>query len=407
MNKEISIKYCFLQGMYWMLAAVAMAYMTPLLEAKGFTGIEIGYLSAVKYLSVIVFQMIIGSFADRHLKTIPVKNIIIGLSVLGIIFAALFWNTGHNMVMAIMSLIVFGATINCASPLVDSLSIQYMNHGVRLNYTVSRACGSICWAVFCVIVGIISDKLGTNNILLFQMLAATLFAIAAFIMNPIDYTKEPIKDISEKKEKSKSKKVHSNWYLIANFPKYTLFLVGLVLLFASYNMNTTFLVNVFENLGGNHFHYGMAQFVLSMAEVPVALVFYKIKNKISIDKLMLICSIFSLLRATATTLAPNVPLLIMAQAFEIGGFSIFYAGSVFYVTDYLPINDSVKGTSLINLAGMGLGDMIGSIMCGIIKDKWGMNTLMTDSLFVGILAVLVMFVMTKVPARKEYIFNIK
>ena len=66
MNKEISIKYCFLQGMYWTLAAVAMAYTTPLLEAKGFTEIEIGYLSAVKYLSVIVFQMIIGTFADKH-----------------------------------------------------------------------------------------------------------------------------------------------------------------------------------------------------------------------------------------------------------------------------------------------------------------------------------------------------
>ena len=80
---------------------------------------------------------------------------------------------------------------------------------------------------------------------------------------------------------------------------------------------------------------------------------------------------------------------------------------MFYVTDYLPVNDSVKGTSLINLAGMGLGDMIGSIMCGIIKDKWGMNTLMTDSLFVGMLAVLVMFVMTKAPARKKNISNIK
>lgn len=401
MNKEISIKYCFLQGTYWTLAAVAMAYMTPLLETKGFTGIEIGYLSAVKYLSVILFQIIIGSFADKHSKTIPVKYMIICLTVFGISFAALFWKTGHNIPVAIISLIVFGATINCVSPLVDSLSIQYMNHGVKLNYTLSRACGSICWAIFCVVVGLVSDRFGANNILLFQILAALLLAVSAFIMNDIDYSKEPIEEIATQKEKSKSKKVHSNWYLISNYPKYTLFLIGLILLFAAYNMNTTFLVNVFENLGGTHFHYGLAQFVLSMAEVPVALVFYKIKGKVSIDKLMLICSIFSLLRAVATTFAPNVSALIMAQIFEMGGFSIFYAGAVFYVTDYLPINDSVKGTSLINLAGMGFGDMTGSVLCGIIKDKFGLKNLMFDSLYVGMAAVIIMFIMTKIPIRKK------
>ena len=74
---------------------------------------------------------------------------------------------------------------------------------------------------------------------------------------------------------------------------------------------------------------------------------------------------------------------------------------MFYVTDYLPINDSVKGTSLINLAGMGLGDMIGSIMCGIIKERWGMSTLMKDSLIVGTFAVVVMLIMVKFPAGKK------
>lgn len=36
MNRRITVKYCFLQGGYWTLAAVAMAFTTPLLEAKRF-----------------------------------------------------------------------------------------------------------------------------------------------------------------------------------------------------------------------------------------------------------------------------------------------------------------------------------------------------------------------------------
>ena len=68
MNRRITVKYCFLQGGYWTLAAVAMAFTTPLLEAKGFSGTEIGILSAVKYLAVLIFQMVLGSFADNMPK---------------------------------------------------------------------------------------------------------------------------------------------------------------------------------------------------------------------------------------------------------------------------------------------------------------------------------------------------
>lgn len=71
MNRRITVKYCFLQGGYWTLAAVAMAFTTPLLEAKGFSGTEIGILSAVKYLAVLIFQMVLGSFADKHAEKVP------------------------------------------------------------------------------------------------------------------------------------------------------------------------------------------------------------------------------------------------------------------------------------------------------------------------------------------------
>lgn len=176
MNRRITVKYCFLQGGYWTLAAVAMAFTTPLLEAKGFSGTEIGILSAVKYLAVLIFQMVLGSFADKHAEKVPLQRMLILMTFVNIIFSFLFYLTGHTMWMAMLTLIVFGMTIHCASPLVDSLSIQYMNHGVKMNYAISRACGSLCWAVFCVVVGLIADAFGANRILIFQIVVSFLFA---------------------------------------------------------------------------------------------------------------------------------------------------------------------------------------------------------------------------------------
>lgn len=385
MNRRITVKYCFLQGGYWTLAAVAMAFTTPLLEAKGFSGTEIGILSAVKYLSVLIFQMVLGSFADRHADKIPLQRILIVMMSVSIVFSFLFWRSGHTMGMAMLTLIVFGATIHCASPLVDSLSIQYMNHGVKMNYAISRACGSLCWAVFCVVVGMIADAYGANQILIFQIIVSVLFAFFAYRMDPVGSSKK-----GEKPEN-----IHSCFYLLRHYPKYTLFLAGLVFIFAGYNMNSTFLIDWIEGLGGNHADYGMAQFVLAMAEIPVALIFYRIRDRVSIDKLMFVCALFCFLRAFATTAADSVMGVILAQSLELLGLSIYYVGTVYFVMDYLPSADAVKGASLINLAGMGLGEMTGSISCGFIKDVFGLQNLMIVSTVVGFAGVIVMFIMQK------------
>ena len=227
MNRRITVKYCFLQGGYWTLAAVAMAFTTPLLEAKGFSGTEIGILSAVKYLAVLIFQMVLGSFADKHAEKVPLQRMLILMTFVNIIFSFLFYLTGHTMWMAMLTLIIFGMTIHCASPLVDSLSIQYMNHGVKMNYAISRACGSLCWAVFCVVVGLIADAFGANRILIFQIIVSFLFAFFAFNMDAVDFSKgrkkkEETGDLASENPDTECEigEVHSCFYLLKHFPKY-------------------------------------------------------------------------------------------------------------------------------------------------------------------------------------------
>ncbi len=397
MNRTITVKYCFLQGGYWTLAAVAMAFTTPLLEAKGFSGTEIGILSAVKYLAVLIFQMALGSFADKYAGRIPLQRILIIMTLINIIFSFLFWWSGHTFWMAMVTLIVFGMTIHCASPLVDSLSIQYMSHGVKMNYGISRACGSLCWAVFCVVVGWIADAFGVNQILLFQIVVSILFLFFSYIMDPVDFSQKKSENVNTMP--SEQDQVHSCVYLLCHFPKYTLFLIGLVFVFAAYNMNSTFLIDWIGSMGGDHVDYGMAQFVLAMAEIPVALMFYRIRKHFSIDLLMVVCALFCFLRAAATTFASSVTFVILAQGLELFGLSIYYVGTVYFVMDYLPRADAVKGTSLINFAGMGLGEMIGSISCGVMKDTFGLMKLMGTSIVVGFAGVIVMIIMWQI--RKE------
>ncbi|MDD6194063.1 MAG: MFS transporter [Lachnospiraceae bacterium] len=395
MGKKVTIPYCLLQTGYWALAAVAMAYTTPILQAKGYSGTEIGLLSAIKYGSVLGFQMVLGSFSDKNAKKIPLKYLIIILTVVSMVFTYVFWRSEYNMALAVVIFVIFGATINCALALVDSLSIQYMNHGYSLNYTVSRGCGSLAWAIFCVVAGGISDRFGCNQILLFQLLMSAVFIFIAAITPKVDFSGE--EQISEKKEDE----VHTTGYLLRHYPKFLLFLLAVMIIFMGYNMNAMFMVNLIQELGGNDFDYGVAQFVLALAEIPVALWFYHIRKHMKLDTLMIVCALFCTLRAAGTAFATTTTGLILAQGLELFGLSIFYAGGVFYVMDQVPAADCVKGTSLMNLAGMGLGEMLGSILCGYLKDTWGLHFVMNASVAVSAIGILLMFLMTRAAARNN------
>lgn len=81
-ERKLTIRYSVLQGIYWMLAVVAMGYVTPLLEAKGFGNVQIGLLNAVKYASVVIFQVMIASFLDKYARTIPLKYFVAVLTTI-------------------------------------------------------------------------------------------------------------------------------------------------------------------------------------------------------------------------------------------------------------------------------------------------------------------------------------
>ena len=397
-ERKLTVKYALFQGVYWMLAAVALAYMTPILEAKGFSSMEIGALNFIKYTSVIIFQIWIGSFSDRYAQRIPLKYMIAVLALIGLAATFVFWFFDVGMVGMAILMILLGAGVNCISPLIDSLSIQYMNHGRNMNYTISRATGSFTYAVFCVVAGIAADRFGAENLLLLQMAAVCLLLLCNMWMDKVNWA---VSTPNRKEDHEDCEPVHSIGYLLLHVPKYVLFLMACMLIFMGYNLNATFLIDVIENLGGTHFDYGLAQFVVSFSEIPVAIFFYRINRHISSDHMMVYCSIFCTLRAALTTFAPSVTLLIASQAFELFGLAIFYAGSVFFVMENLPSADVVKGVSLINVFTVGIGEAVASLLCGVIKTHFGLHVLMLVSIWVSLAGVLVMGLMARMKIFKN------
>lgn len=401
-NKKVklNIKYAILQMMFWTCAASAYAYLTQMLQYKGFTDGQIGVINAVKLFSTVVFQIIIGVFSDRYAERIQLKYIISVLTVVALLLTFVFYEYKLSFVQTVMLFIGFGATFTCISPLIDSLSIKYMNGGKNINYPICRAAGSCAWAVACVLFGMFCDRYDANRLLILQMLFTAVMLAVLLIMDDTSSSRD-YKSLGVRKRtaanitETRKTEVHTTGYLLTTYPKYRWFLIGSAVMFMGYNVGTTFLINVFERLGGNNFHYGLAEFVMAVSEVPSAFLLIKFRKRISLDKIMLCCAVFMTFKNMFAAFSDNVWVIVISQGCEMLGFGLFYSGSVYLIEEMLSPADVVKGMSLINAFTVGAGEGIGALLCGWINSRYGLTVLMDSSVVISAVSIVCIVIMCR------------
>ena len=66
--RRLDWHYIAMQMGFWAMFAAIVAYQTALLLERGFTNGEAGLMTSVRCLAGIVFQPLLGGFADRHLS---------------------------------------------------------------------------------------------------------------------------------------------------------------------------------------------------------------------------------------------------------------------------------------------------------------------------------------------------
>lgn len=57
------------------------------------------------------------------------------------------------------------------------------------------------------------------------------------------------------------------------------------------------------------------------------------------------------------------------------------------------MEDAIKGVALINVATVGVGEAVASALCGLMKEVFGLHSLMLISVGVSFFGILVMILM--------------
>lgn len=395
-----NVRYAVLQMTFWTAAAAAYGFVTQILQDKGVGNEQIGVLNAVKLFSTLAVQIGIGSFCDRHAGTIPLKAVVAVLAAIAAILTGILYKGLSSKLGMILLFAGLGGTFPCISPLMDSMAVRCGSSQEPIQYAWCRAAGSAAYAVAGMVFGLFCDRFGVSRLLLVQMAATALIGLAALgVPEPMD--KVAVKKKTGEGQTESWEQVHHAGDLLRMYPRFAGFLLGSALMFMGYNLGTTFLINVMEELGAGNTEYGMAEFVLAVSEIPAAFWMTRYRSRIPMDKLMISCAFFMMLKNVLAAYSGSVAVIILSQSCEMLGFGMYYSGSLYLVEQLLPKQDVIKGMSFVQAATVGLGEGIGFLLCGWIRNQWGLHGLMQISVLVSAFSIVGMVWMCRLPAEKQ------
>ena len=306
--RNINVRYFFLQVLFWGAAVVNYAYMTQILQNKGFSSEQIGILNGVKLLVGVIFQIWIGAFSDRTRYTVPLKYLIALLSLGAGALTVVLYYANNNFILMLFISIGFGITFTTLQPLIDSLPMLYTNHGLAVNYAKGRMGGSLSWAMLCVAAGMYCDDIGLSTFPIWGIVILVILSAASACM-PWDCIR--LKNLTENTEKEEMEisslpKTSTVFELLRKYTVFSVFLIGSIVMFMGYNFGCTFLIDIYRNLGGGNTEYGIGEFVMAISEVPAAFIILKLRNKVPLRYMMVCCAFFMMLKNLIPTYATQV-----------------------------------------------------------------------------------------------------
>ena len=367
---KLMLQYCVLQGSYWASFCVLYAFATVFLLSRGFESSMIGVIIAVVNILGVILQPVVASIADRSEK-ISLHKLTAFLSVIMIVLIAFLYMI-PNILLAVAVLFLLTDTfLQVIQPLINSVSVYYVNQGVSVDFGAARGIGSLSYAAASYILGIAVERFGTKSILMAGMLVVLIMLMTVLSM--------PVLSSSAALQSKQIQLKQSDVGLLefANRYKYfMLTLAGVTFLFTFHNMNNAYLIKVIENVGGTSADMGRMLSIAAVTELPVMFLFSRISKHFKSSTLLIVSGIFFAMRAAGFMLAGNMMIMYLVATLQIGSFALYIPSSVYYVNETMLDQDKFKGQAVMTATNT-LGGVFGSLLGGFLIDHAGVGAMNT------------------------------
>ena len=369
-TRKLMIQYCILQGSYWASFCVIYAFATVFLLSRGFESSMIGVIIAAGNILGVILQPMVASIADRSEK-ISLHKLTAMLSIIMILLLVLLYFVPNGLLAVAVLFLLTDTFLQVIQPLINSVSVYYVNQGVSVDFGSARGIGSLSYAAASYVLGIVVEKFGTRSILMAGILVALVLLVTVLSM--------PVLSSSAASRLGEKEPEQNDAGLIVfagRYKNFMLTLAGITLLFTFHNMNNAYLIKVIENVGGTSADMGRMLSIAAVTELPVMFLFSRISKHFKSSTLLMVSSAFFAIRAAGFMLAGNVMTMYLAAMLQIGSFALYIPSSVYYVNETMLDQDKFKGQAVMTATNT-LGGVFGSLFGGFLIDNAGVGAMNT------------------------------
>lgn len=384
LGKRLTASYALIQGVYIMGYCSIFSFAAVYLLSRGMTNSQVGLTLTLANAFGLLFQPVVAAFADRT-KKLPLRSIVaIMQAVIAVVAFLLLVTPAIVLPTAVLYILLIGFFSTQIS-LVTSLSMEHINNGVPINFSLARGIGSLTFSILSFFLGFLVDQHGAWVIMLVNIAIGVVGSIL------VSTFRKPVRQ-AEFHPEGEARAAG-----LVEFGRKNKRFMGVVasiaLLYFSHTLINTYMIQIMEKVGGDNSDLGVAMALAGFLELPAMALFPWFFRKLrNAGAIMKISGAFFVVKSLVTLAAPSVLWVDVAQSLQFFGYALLLPASVFYVNQVIDGADKVKGQSLMGMS-MGISGMIGSFLGGVMLDASGgvsfMLTVGTIVSFAGLVLLIV------------------
>lgn len=384
-DRHLTMRYTFLQCCYNLIYCV-MYYASVFLLSRGFQNAQVGIVLTIANGLSIVLQPIVAGIADRSSK-ISLKYLLAGIVAIGGFLAVLLWLLPEFLPLTAVLYVLFMLLVTAQTPLLTSVSMEHINKGARLNFSLARGIGSFAFAVLALSLGFLVDGFGAWVIMPICAGVTAVYVVLAVLFP------SPKGQVGAKKTGMEKEKALSFGAFAKKYKRFALLVLSVVFTMFSHVFINSYAIQIVRSIGGDSSEMGAASALAGFLELPAMALFPLILKKLKrAGKVLKISAVAFFIKGLITLLAPNMTWFYVAQCFQFFAFALYVPSSVYYTNRIITGGDKVKGQAFMGLAAA-ISGMLGNFLGGFMLDSaGGVRLMMTVGCIVSLIGVVMLFV---------------
>ena len=380
-QRNATLPYAFVHIMLWALYGFLFSFANPYLTNKlhlsdTAAGVTLGIATGIAFL----LQPILTSVIDR--TNLNVRRVSIFCALFTAVCAcATGLPLGERVTMLLFAASCVGLQV--IPSFANALGMEGIRGGQKINFGLSRGCGSVSFAAASKIAPVFIARFGMDAVAVSGAACAALLAVAVALFPKGER-------LCARREETPS----SAREFFRENPRFIGLMTGVILLYIGHNALTNCMYRIAESklsAGSSEAVItdvqGTALMISAVVELPMMFLFTLIVRKVRCDLCLILSTVFMTVRLILSLLVSSTAGLYAAQFTQIFGYALFAVASVYYVGTVISRRNVVKGQTYLGSSNT-MGCLLAYVLCGSLIDMIGVNKMLIVSIVLSAIGLL-------------------